>query len=133
MILRKLEQVLLVWQGPEPIPDAQWHDLMRRIADHAGDDLRMLVVTEGGAPSPPQLLALARVGAQRLLTAAVVSDNVGMSFVSCAVAMLVKRIQTFRVSELSDACAFLKLSAVDVRAAEGFVREQAPADSNSRG
>jgi hypothetical protein len=120
LIFQCTEQLLVVRHGRDAIPDGEWSALLRTLEQQPLNHMKILVLTDGGGPSPAQQLAVAKLTARISFTVAVLSDSVGMRFVVSSVALLVRRIRTFTSAELPGAAAFLELSPTELRTAETF-------------
>lgn len=125
MTVRFVEDLMMVWQGAEAIPEQQWTDMVRMLNAHAATEIKVLVLTLGGAPSPSQQAQLAHIRAHKSLRLAVISPSIGVRFVASAIALFAKQIQTFTPSELPYACSFLSLSPSQAEAAIAFATEHA--------
>jgi hypothetical protein len=123
MIYRSREQLLLVWQGCDAIPEAEWTAMVETLRAMREGEIKILVVTHGGAPSPSQQLAVAKLHATRSVTVAVLSDSTGVRFVASAMALFIKRLRTYRLSEMRSAQDFLQLSQAERSFADSFFRE----------
>jgi hypothetical protein len=126
MIFRCVERLLLVWHGREPVADTEWQEMLELLKSHWSNEVKVLVFTQGGAPSASQQLALAKLSAVKTFTGAILSDSAGMRFVVSSFALFIKRIRTFPSVELQGASAFLELSEAEHRAAESFLSELNP-------
>ena len=131
MVFRICGRLLLIRHGREPIPEDQWSELMRAVTQHPANHLAALVLTLGGAPTPTQQIDISKLARDRTFTVAVLSDSVGMRFVVSSIALVIRRIQTFRSSEYEQACRFLELTTDEIRAAEAFVSELATRPSDA--
>jgi hypothetical protein len=118
--------LMVVWNGTERPLDEEWSEMiatMTRVAAECPTLLKLLVFTEGGAPTPSQQMQLARAIGGRPYPLAVVSDHLGVRFVASSIALFLKRIRTFRFEELPSAYAHLDLNEEQRKVAAEFVAE----------
>lgn len=123
MITRTRGRVVLIWHGAMLPDDREWDQSVRILAAQDPTSVRVLVVTVGGAPSPPQQLRLSRAVGGRPFPVAVVSDLTGVRFVASTLALFLKRLRTFPVAERRGAYVHLDLTADEVDGAEAFFSE----------
>lgn len=124
LTVRVLGTLVLCWNGPENTTDDEWSRMLALFrAQPDLDKLRILVVTEGGAPPPHQQKQLFHVLGGRPVTVAIMASGVGTRFVISSLALFIKRIRGFRLDELSDAAVHLALTPDELGAASAFLRE----------
>ena len=128
MTVRFLDDLMMAWQGAEAIPERQWTEMLGNLKAHPVAELKVLVLTLGGAPSPSQQAQLAHALAHKSLRLAVVSPSIGVRFVASAIALFARQIQTFTPSELPYACSFLDLRPNQVEAVLAFANEHSFTD-----
>jgi len=125
MVVRVVGSLILLWNGRETPLDEEWSDMLATFrAQPAGEPIKMLVSTEGGAPSPAQQARMAPLMAGRMGRFAVLTDSVSHRFVASAMALFLRNIRTFAPGDLASAFAFLELNEEQRRAAVAFFRAQ---------
>jgi hypothetical protein len=85
-VLRKVGRTVVMVQNNKTPTDEEWSELLRLIAENP-TGVRILVLTDGGAPSPAQRRRLQETlgGAEPLVAA--VSDNMKTRFVAATIAL----------------------------------------------
>lgn len=84
-------------------------NLLRRFEGEL-DQIRVLVLTHGGGPSPHQRQRLAEVLGKAKIRVAVVTDRMKIRIAASTVAFIIPRLRSFGWDSLHDAFAHLKLS-----------------------
>jgi len=123
MLARTSGRLAMFWHGSGAPSDLEWDRHLGLLGAQAKATLRVLVFTEGGAPSPGQQIRLAKVLGGLSLPVAVVSDLGGIRFVASALALFLKRLRTFTVDEREAGYAHLELTPSEREAAEAFFVE----------
>jgi hypothetical protein len=104
--------LLLLRQNHGVPSDESWNEVLKLMtADGTPmDQLKCLVVTDGGGPSPEQRKRLERTMSGKTLPTAVVSDSVKVRFIVSTVTLFTAQIKTFRRAELEQAFTFLNVN-----------------------
>lgn len=133
MATRSIGRLVAVWHGPDAPREHEWEELLDQLRAQSLQTLRVLVLTEGGAPSTPQKMELTKVLAAHPVPVAVISDVASIRFVASSLALLMKRIRTFPLSELGQAYAHLALEPTEARAADEFLQQHGVTPPPRRG
>lgn len=123
MISRLFGRLLMVWHRDVQPTSEEWEEFLDLLRLSDLQKVRGLVLTEGGAPSPSQQLALAKQVGACMIPVAVVSNHVGVRFVASSLALLSKRLRSFTKGELPDAYRHLDLDAEEIHQAQLFVAQ----------
>lgn len=124
LVVRVKGTLFLIWNGSENTTDDEWSRMLAQFrAQPDLDKLRILVVTEGGAPPPSQQKQLYDVLGGRAVTVAILADGVGTRFVISSLALFIKRLRGYRLDELGAAAAHLSLTRDELTAASAFLVE----------
>ena len=109
---RRLDSTLVLRQGAAEPTDEEWNELLGALEDlhRTTGEVKFLVVTDGGGPSPPQRKRLGEALGGQNFRVAVVTDSVKARFVSAAVALFNPNTQAFTRAELPSAYKFLGIS-----------------------
>ena len=113
MLTRRVGNVLLLLQGPEPFADAEWSECLEILRPFVAQ-AKALVVTRGAGPTPAQRKRLSEVIGKYPMRAAIVTDSVKVYFIVSSVALFMPRIRSFRFSEFSEAFAHLGLTPTEI-------------------
>lgn len=113
MVTRRVNDVLILREAKGPPSDAEWdHCLELLVQDpHRIDQVKVLVVTDGGGPTPDQRKRLQQALDGARIPIAVVTNSMRVRFIVSSVALLTSRIQSFNMDEMGDAYAHLGLGA----------------------
>jgi hypothetical protein len=132
MTSQLLGRLLVVSHDAGIPPEEEWNEALGILAKHDLQQLRVLVFTDGGGPSPAQQVRLAKALSRwsRTLLVAVVSDNIGIRFLASALALFLNRIRTFSRSELAAACRYLTLTPQECELAEKMSVRSNPSQSS---
>jgi hypothetical protein len=122
MLTESHGQLCVVWHGRETPTEAEWESHLREMRKLRSRPLKVLVMSEGGAPSPSQQLRLTPIISSPSVVIAVVSDTIGVRLVVSSLALFTRRIRTFRRGELALAHVHLGLDADETRFANAFAR-----------
>ena len=124
-VTRRIGTLLLLRQGPETPRDEEWDETLKLLSLNPSDLERMkvLVVTDGGGPTPDQRKRLDRAMGGKPIRVAVVSESVKVRFIVSSVALLTSNIQSFRVGEMEAAFKHLGLSQPERTAATQNIAE----------
>ncbi len=124
MVTRNLGTLLILRENEVVPTDAEWDECLALLAKHDEDfpNVKVLVVTDGGAPSPPQRKRLADVVNGRPLRVAVISDSMGFRFPASSVAFFLD-IATFSRRETTRAYDHLGMSIYERRIADRALTE----------
>lgn len=101
--------LLISVHGREPVSAAQFPEILAtfRRLDYA--TVRMLVITEGGGPTPQQRKEMTTaLNGQQLLTA-VVSDETMIRGIVTALSWFNSKIRSFKTSQIDEALIYLEL------------------------
>jgi hypothetical protein len=123
MLSRYFGRVAAAWHGKEAPSSEEWDDFLTQFRRLDLTSARILVLTEGGAPTVAQRAALMKILGPARLPVAVVSDHVGVRFVLTSFALVMKRIRGFTLRELDAAFAHLELTPDELTLARAFVAE----------
>jgi hypothetical protein len=131
MTSRLVGRLLVISHEAGIPPDDEWNEALTMLSAHDLEQLRVLVFTEGGGPSPAQQARLAKVLARwsRTLLVAVVSDNTGIRFLASALALFLKRIRTFTRTDVTGAYRYLELSHQECQVADQLSTRSIPPQS----
>lgn len=113
MLTRKVGSVLLLVQGLASPSDAEWKeclDILRPFVAAA----RVLVVTEGGGPTPMQRKRLSALIGEYPIRAAIVTDSVKVRFIVASVALFIRRIRCYTRSDIRSAFRHLDLTLTEI-------------------
>lgn len=128
--------MLVLFQGHESPSEAEWADCLKLLAEILADSSRakpkVLVITDGGGPTPEQRKLLGKMLEGKPIPVAVVSESMKARFVSAAIALINRNNRSFSGSELPEAYAYLGLTASEKRAAEMAVAEMKRLSSTER-
>src|SRR5262249_33363511 len=105
--------------------DAEWDTCLHLLTEDQHDlpNVRVLVVTDGGGPTPEQRRRLQRALAGHPVRVAVGSGRINGPFIVASVALLTSRIKSFNLRQFNEALAHLELNLDDVRIAQVNLRE----------
>lgn len=129
MVTRRIGALLILRESAGTPSDEEWDECLRLIPTDPEQlaQLRVLVVTDGGGPTPDQRRRLQRALAGVPVRVAVVSESVRVRFIVSSVALLTSKIQSFSLREFNSALSHLDLPPDDVRAAQQAIREMTAA------
>jgi hypothetical protein len=102
---------MIIRQNQNAPSDQDWDETLRLMTLNPAemDRLKVLVVTDGGGPTPDQRKRLERAMGGKAVRTAVVSESVKVRFIVSSVALLTAKIQSFRKNEMVQAFTFLGL------------------------
>ena len=125
MVTRRIESILILRQNKEDPSDAEWDECLRLlVADRDKYPMvKVLVVTDGGGPSPAQRKRLDVALRGLSVRVAVVSESIKVRFVVSSVALLSLKIRSFRAHELELAYLHLKLTKQEQPLAQAAVSQ----------
>ena len=125
LVTRVVGDILILVESSEPPSDQEWDHCLSLLAGFRSDFSRakILVVTEGGGPTPLQRQRLSELSKGHHLRVAVVSESVKVRFIVSSVALFLRDISSFRRSELIAAYKHLRLDYLEQRAADRAVSE----------
>lgn len=113
MLTRRLGASLIVLrQNKNDATEDDWNDFLRFLSQNRSqlEQLRLLVLTDGGIPTAAQRKRLAEtLGSTQMLVAAV-SDNMKVRFSGATIALFVKNYRQFSLAEMDRAYAHLRMS-----------------------
>jgi hypothetical protein len=106
------DSLVILRQGTQHPTDDEWDECMRILQSKDLDTVKVLVITEGGSPSPRQQNRLGEVLAGKAIPAAVVSESALVRFVVSSVALITRRIRirSFYMNDLESAYTHLRLT-----------------------
>jgi hypothetical protein len=125
MVTRSIDGMVILRQNAENPADAEWDECLRLLGAYRSDfgRVRVLVVTDGGGPTPAQRKRLSMVTGGYPLRAAVVTESVKVRFIVSSVALFMSGLASFDLSEMRQAFAHLKLDPRQQLVADRAVRE----------
>jgi hypothetical protein len=125
MVTRSMGAMLILRESDEPPSDEEWDECLRLLAPYRSDfsRVKVLVVTDGGGPTPVQRKRLSSVLDGNVVRVAVVSESVKVRFITSSVALFLRRISSFRRHELQDAYTFLSMTPEERLAADRAIAD----------
>ena len=122
LVTRRVGRLLILRQNKSNPSDEEWDECLGLLNPDL-DHVRVLVVTDGGAPTPEQRRRLNQTLNGTPVRISVVSESVKVRFVVSSVAFLSRNIKSFAETEYSDALQHLELDLDQRRVAQRHVRE----------
>lgn len=122
MVTRRLGSLLILRQNTQPPSDEEWDECLNLLSSDV-EEVQVLVITDGGGPSPEQRRRLDQALNGSPVRVAVVSESVRIRFIVSSVAFLTRRIKSFSETEYTEALAHLELDLDQRRLAQRHVRE----------
>ncbi|HMR73774.1 MAG TPA: STAS/SEC14 domain-containing protein [Polyangiaceae bacterium] len=122
MVTRRLGNLLILRQNTQPPSDEEWDECLNLLSTDV-EEVQVLVITDGGGPSPEQRRRLDQTLNGSPVRVAVVSESVRIRFIVSSVAFLTRRIKSFSETEYTEALAHLELDLDQRRLAQRHVRE----------
>ncbi len=122
MVTRRLGSLLILRQNTQPPSDEEWDECLNLLSTDV-EEVQVLVITDGGGPSPEQRRRLDQALNGSPVRVAVVSESVRIRFIVSSVAFLTRRIKSFSETEYTEALAHLELDLDQRRLAQRHVRE----------
>ena len=124
-VTRRVGLLLIIRQNQHAPSDEDWDEALRLMTLNPAelDQLKALVVTDGGGPTPAQRKRLHHAMSGKSVRSAVVSESMKVRFIVSSVALFLSRIQSFRKDELEQAFNYLDLDAAERRLAQENVAE----------
>ncbi len=125
MVTRRLGPLLVLRENGETPSDAEWDECLRLLSSDPKRlvDTRVLVITDGGGPTPDQRRRLKRALDGFAVPVAVVSESIKVRFIVSSVALVTSRIKSFSLREMNDALRYLELSLDEIRDAQREIKE----------
>jgi hypothetical protein len=123
MVTVSHDSVVILRQGTESPNEAEWDECLEILRGKELERVKVLVVTDGGAPTPGQQRRLSLTLRGHPVPVAVVSESAAVRFVVSSVALITRRIRSFRTEDLDQAYAHLDLT----RSERDFVTKTLPA------
>lgn len=116
MFTREVGHLIISCQTTETPTDWEWREFLDSVTKNrsAATKTRILVLTDGGGPSPDQRKQLQRALSGQTFRVAVVTDSIKVRFIVSSVALLNSSISTFSLSDIGRACEYLGLSKSEV-------------------
>lgn len=111
LVTMSCDSLVLLRQSPSHPRDFEWDECMQILQSKDLETVKVLVITEGGSPTPRQQAYLAKVLSGKAIPVAVVSESALVRFVVSSVALITKRIRSFHADDLEGAFGHLKLTA----------------------
>jgi hypothetical protein len=110
-VTRRMGLLMIIRQNHNAPSEQDWDETLRLMTLNPAemDRLKVLVVTDGGGPTPEQRKRLDRAMSGKPVRTAVVSESVKVRFIVSSVALLTAKIQSFRKTEMEQAFKFLDL------------------------
>jgi hypothetical protein len=111
LVTRSIASLLVLRENAETPSDPEWDDCLRQLKTMGPDfsKVKVLVVTEGGGPTPAQRSRLSAVTGGKTLRSAVVTESVRVRFIVSSVALFMPAIASFGVDEINRAYEHLRL------------------------
>ena len=124
-MIRRVGSTFIAVQNRETPTDVEWNEFLALLDDHRSElaQLRLLVLTAGGGPSPPQRKRLEETLRGAPMLVAVVSDSIKVRFVASTIALFHRDYRSFRTSELSEAYDHLRLTPLEVQEVQATTKE----------
>jgi hypothetical protein len=115
MLSRRVGPLVLVREGVEEPSEQEWDHFLSflQLAPRELSRLKVLVVTDGGAPSAAQLKRLALTLGPNHVRVAVISDSSKMRFASASIALFQRYYRQFSLAEAAPAYDHLELSPLE--------------------
>ena len=131
LLTSSIGSMLVLVQNKNDPADEDWGECLRQLnlllsSRLYGQSVKVLVITEGGAPNVAQRERLQRALEKKPIPVAVVTDNVKARFTSSTVALLNRHQRSFANAELDQAFAYLGASDEEKRKAEDAVKKMRP-------
>jgi len=125
LVTRRIESILILRQNKEDPSDPEWDECLRLlVADRDKYPMvKVLVITDGGGPTPAQRKRLDVALRGLSVRVAVVSESTKVRFVVSTVALLSLKIRSFRAHELHHAYLHLQLTKREQPLAQAAVME----------
>jgi len=121
--------VLLLCENKESPSDWEWDECLGLLVElktknrQTGEQVKVLVSTQGGGPNTAQRKRLETVLAGDPCPTAVISDSLKLRFISAAVALFNSDHRGFTTAERLEAYKFLRLTAVQTRQLEAAITQ----------
>ena len=125
METRRVGWLLLARQNAEPPSDDEWARFLVLLGEARPhfEQVKILVLTEGGGPSSAQRESLAKTLAGKPVRVAVVTNNVKVRFVAAMVALFHKEMRCFSREEYRLACSHVGMTADEASTAQRILAE----------
>ena len=125
MVTRKIGSLLILRENQHTPSDEEWDECLQLLSEDRSllPKIRVLVVTDGGGPTPDQRRRLQGALSGVPVKVAVVSESVRVRFIVSSVALLTSRIKSFSLREFNEALVHLELDLDDVRIAQNNIRQ----------
>lgn len=123
--ISRVANLILMRETADAPSDDEWNGFLA-VLSGAGEDLpryRLLVITDGGGPTPAQRRRLAQVLARRPVKVAVLSDDLRVRFMAATVSLFHPQHKFFGLKSMKDAYAHLGLTVHEQRIAEQAFRD----------
>lgn len=122
LVTRRLGSLLILRQNTQSPSEEEWDECLNLLSTDV-EEVQVLVITDGGGPSPEQRRRLDQALKGSPVRVAVVSESVRIRFIVSSVAFLTRRIKSFSETEYTEALAHLELDLDQRRLAQRHVRE----------
>jgi hypothetical protein len=122
-VARAAGSLVLVRQGREAPTEKEWARFIQLLVHNADPKPKVLIVTDGGGPTPEQRKSIRTALGGRSLRVVVVSDSAKVRFIVSTIALLTSDIRSFTLAELDAAGAYLGLQPEERLRAERMLRE----------
>jgi hypothetical protein len=125
MVTRKIGSLLILRQNKNTPTDEEWDQCLSLLTDDKTSiaSVRVLVVTDGGGPTPEQRRRLQTALGGIPVRVAVVSESIKVRFIVSSVALVTSKIKSFDLREFNDALSHLHLGLDEARMAQVNLRE----------
>jgi hypothetical protein len=111
-VTRKVGSMVILRETAENPSDEEWDETLAILDAHKDEleQIKVLVRTDGGGPSPTQRKKLQQVLRGKVIRVAVVSESVRVRFIVSSVALVTSKISSFRIHETPQAYDYLGLT-----------------------
>lgn len=115
MVVRMFGRLIVLRESAHPPLDAEWDEFLALLSANRSrlEELRILVLTDGGGPDRGQRNRLERTLDGKTVRVAVVSDSAKVRFIASAIALLNRDHRGFGTKEIGEAYAYLGLNTAE--------------------
>ncbi len=126
LVTRRNGNLLCLRETAEDPSDFEWNECLTLLKEKSSPDprsVRVLVVTDGGGPSPEQRKRLAQALEGMQVRIAVCTESIRTRFVVSSVALISSKIKAFGRTSIDEAYDYLDLDSAQRRVADRNIRE----------